>query len=117
MGYRITLSTKVYDLNGFSILKNVQNEVDVVLSRRVQSTKVLNGGVWVNDMGFSHGDSVYRYSMKNVSKSLYEQLSYLIKNHSDFFLVNNDGAFAVKLKNLTMASSVLTLSFTVVSSA
>ncbi len=102
----IGLSTTTYDLQGDLILDaDLENSDIVNLSRRVSKQALLDGGVSVNDFGFSEGDRKVVLAFRDLDEEtsvnmerifkLYSKLALsargqvLLVNQSDFTIDNN----------------------------
>jgi len=89
----ISITTKIYDLNGEV---NINQDPDSDLyknSRRVSRTPTLDGGCVITDQGFSHGDRTLTITKKNISPFKAERVWYLFKTYSLIQVSFHDGCF------------------------
>jgi hypothetical protein len=89
----VGLSSPTFDLNGnVSINALGSSDVDTI-DRRVNRVKTLDGGVVVNDGGFSHGDRTVRIAWKVTNAAQFSALQYLVQTYSQLRLSLRDGVY------------------------
>lgn len=80
--------------------------------RRQTKTKTLNGGVYINDLGFSEADSDFDFTLPNTPIEDVEIMVMLAKNFSSLFLATEDGLFEGGIKRHSL-KSVPTFTFSI----
>lgn len=89
----IGIASRTFDLDGDFIFHlkdyNIGNDLDGG-SRRVTRTKTLDGGVYVNDNGYTAGDKTITILLTTPIKSIVESLIELLKNHGEVTISMND---------------------------
>jgi len=89
----IGISSATFDLNGDFIFHlkdyNVGDDLDEG-TRRVTRTKTLDGGVYINDNGYTAGDKTINILLVNPIKTITEKLKNLLKNHGEVTISMND---------------------------
>ena len=81
--------------------------------RRVTRTETTDGGVVVQDGGFTHGDRTFVFPCR-VNRAEIERLAYMRANHSQLRCVTREGVFRVFWggeNSLTHKGNLVTLRF------
>jgi len=106
---KIALGTKTFDPSGAIVFDCDVATSDIEnIERRVQRTRLLSGGVYLNDSGYSPGDRTLRIKVDPAPADVLETLDYLIKNYSELTVVTPDGAYLGVIKQKYVTGSVLT---------
>lgn len=90
----IAISTVLFDLDGNFIfydkdLNTDQSKTDEA-TRRTSKVQTLDGGVFVDDSGYSVGDSDIKVSVKSPTKALYKKLLNVFKYHRAVVVVTEN---------------------------
>jgi len=89
----IGLSTRTFDLAGAIIIRELPGESDLeVFERRLSKTATLDGGVVVEDRGYTHGDRTFTV-VAPTSIALRDALSYLTQSYSELVVSTAGGVF------------------------
>lgn len=101
----ICLSTKTFDLNGYVHLFNIDLSTSDTRSRtrRVSRFATLDGGAYIDDAGYSHGDRTITAIMTG-TESIFDALVYLIENYGSMWISLPDGAFTGSLSRVDRSS-------------
>lgn len=110
----ISLSTITFDMAGNIIFRNeLLNSNTTSVSRRLTRTKTLDGGVVLQDKGFSHGDRTFSFLIPNAIQTDVERLYYIISTYSEIYLVTSDGFFKGNLSTYSFLKGILRFTFLV----
>lgn len=111
----IAFSTVDFDLNGSVIvIGEVANSNDKDnLSRRVQRTKTLDGGVVIIDYGYSVGDRTIKVTIADITEQSLRNIQRLIQTYSGFIICTNEGAFHCAVSDLTYLDGIGEITFLV----
>jgi hypothetical protein len=88
----ISLSTQTYDINGYVMLDVIPTNL-FDARRRGSVTATLDGGVSVYDSGYSVADQTIKCQVNAPSKSLLEQLQYIVSHYGQIVVCCEAGAF------------------------
>jgi len=80
-------------------------------SRRVNRKKTLDGGVSINDMGFSHGDRTFEIVSDPATIAEYERARYMHQAYPSLLLSCDEGLFFGTLKSVLVDRGKLYLTF------
>ena len=99
----IGISTTIYDIDGAIILKDILQRSTSVksLTRRINKVATLDGGVIVEDRGFSEGDRNFEIFVP-FSQTVHDIMLRLIKTYDQLLLTNDEGAFLVAPAEFTL---------------
>ena len=90
----IAIATTIFDLNGTIVLHNREATINTdAMYRRMSKSALLDGGVWVVDGGFSHGDRDFTISINEPSEALVAQIKYLMEYYPLFTISTAEGVF------------------------
>jgi hypothetical protein len=106
----ISISTFLLDDAGVLIAPEFTSSEFEGLSRRVQKTATLDGGVDVQDLGYTDLDRPVSIDVP-CSRAVYDQLKYLIANYSELGLSTRAGFNTVALKSVKRNDEKITLVF------
>lgn len=97
----ITLSALVFDpLGSVSLDELPSSDMDGV-SRRVNRAKTLDGGVVINDGGFSHGDRTFRVRWRIKSEADFERVQRMARLYSRVHVATRRGLFLAVPESVT----------------
>lgn len=96
----ISLSTLLFDLDGYFVLHAAEGSDFNAVSRRVNRVATLDGGAAVNDFGFSHADRRFTVA-SNVTKSLHDRLQRTVELHGRLRCCTREGVFLVAIESMT----------------
>jgi hypothetical protein len=103
----VILSTKTYDLDGFlEITLEGSREALLERTRRAVVTPTLDGGVAVQDGGFTHGDRTIDVRMQPTRTEL-TTLTYLIETYSQLNCSLRDGFYTAVPQRLSAPAPVM----------
>ena len=103
----VILSTKTFDLDGYlEITLEGSREVLIERTRRASVTPTLDGGVAVQDGGFSHGDRAIDVRVMPTRNDL-DTLKYIIENYSQINCAMREGFFTAVPQRLSSPSAML----------
>jgi hypothetical protein len=111
----ISVCTKEFDLLGSFIISERLGIVGNrdTLTRRISKSATLDGGVFINDGGLSHGDRSFQIQLNSPSQSLIDTIKYMIEYHSDFTISKEDGLFSGVIEDLSDSGTRYTVSLSV----
>lgn len=100
------ISTQLYDLNGWVYLSgiNIGNSNTRTKQRRVNRSKTLDGGVYIDDLGYADGDRTLTLSA-DVDEDTEDRLFNILENHSLIWVSLHDGAFTAVMNSVSMNST------------
>lgn len=111
----ISLASRTFDLNGTFLFYNEDYETDNELdeaSRRVTKTKTLDGGVYINDNGYTASDKTITIVLVNPSKELASGLKRLLQVHGEVTIsMNNEVLLCVPESYLLSGGNVRMIFF------
>lgn len=111
----ISISTTVFDMIGNLIIKNETPSFDMrTLSRRINRSKTLDGGVVLQDSGFAHGDRTFNIKVVAAKKDYAERMFYLTSNYAELLFVNSEGVFEGNIENYSFLKGNLNFTFLVI---
>lgn len=79
-------------------------------TRRVTRRATINGGVYLDDNGFSHGDRTFEIKAK-ATPGLVESVDQLKINYSQYKCLTNEGVFNGVIQSTTIQDDVLNIKF------
>lgn len=79
-------------------------------SRRINRRATINGGVYFDDQGFSHGDRTLSISVPR-STGLLEKLKGLISTYALYHCITAEGAFTGTIQRIDERTDILTITF------
>lgn len=104
---RMTLSTMTFDVLGsVSFMADRTSGNIESLARRGNVTATLDGGAYVEDMGFSDADR--EWDIKVVAPTVLQVmlLKYLVKTYSILIVASSEGVFTCWPSNISLDSTV-----------
>ena len=97
----IGISTKLFDLNGSHTFQSgTTSEIDSKITRRVSTTKTLDGGSYVSDGGYSDSDKVINFKVFDLDEDTINKLNNIAKNHSRIYVCLRSGAYEGTIKQI-----------------
>ena len=109
---RVFVSAITFDLQGYAMLEPLPDSDYGVLLRRANRVRTLDGGVAVNDFGFTHADREFLLNLRP-SKATDTTLRYLVENYGQVHVSTDDGFFtAIPQYVVIDGVATLTLSIT-----
>ena len=112
MAYRSGLASSTYMEDGGFILTPLPNSDLRAAERRVSRVRTLDGGVVLNDSGFSHGDRTLRIRISS-SRALWDRLWALFRTAATVTLSLDDGCYRGALSGITEAEGRIELNILV----
>lgn len=89
----ILVSSEQFDINGKAILRiGLRTDLET-MSRRANRTGTLDGGVVMEDYGFSHGDRTLDVRIDRVTARLRDTLKGMIQLHAYWLVSLPDGVY------------------------
>ena len=89
----ITIHSTTFDLDGTVELPVLPDSLDGETRRRVTRVATLDGGVAVNDRGFSEGDRDLLYTWKTVSKAHNDAIDRIVRLYPRVTVSNRQGCY------------------------
>jgi len=89
----VHVETKLFDLSGHLIIQAKPDTTTGRLTRRVNRSATLDGGVAINDQGFAHGDRTVEIYYKPVSKAHDDIARRIVEFHGRVYLTMPDGCY------------------------
>lgn len=89
----ISITSQEFDPQGYLQISPLPDNEPGALTRRVSRVATLDGGVAINDRGFSHGDRTLTYRYKPVSEEHDARARRLLQLHSRVNVSNEEGVF------------------------
>jgi len=107
----MSISTPTYDLLGSVMLHNIEaRDSDMYsLVRRSVRTPTLNGGSYLDDLGYTDEDRTLEVVLANGTDEQRESLEYMIRAYSELNIMLPDGAYIGNLQQLSDAGGKLRL--------
>jgi len=102
----ISINTTTSDTNGSILINTVADIRDN--TARISRTKTLDGGVVINNSGFSAGDMTLRIS-ERISESKAAVLWYIFQNYTSILLSTNAGLFLAAIQSLKPNNGKMTM--------
>lgn len=81
-------------------------------SRRVTRKATIDGGVHIDDLGFSHGDRTFEIRVVN-SVDLERKIDLLMQNFTLYHCLTLDGIFSGVIQRKTVQDNIMTITFLV----
>jgi len=108
----IFISAITFDLQGTADIHALANSDAGTMTRRTSRTATLDGGVAVNDFGYTDADRDMIVSMKQ-TKSLDDTLRYIVRNYGQIHVSTPEGFYkAIPSYTARAGIGTLTLSIT-----
>ncbi len=93
--------TLEFDLDGDIVIHDEFSESQVHdFKRRVSRTKTLDGGVYINDFGYTSGDRTIELSLGSLSLVDVDNVKRLFKSYSKFIVVTREGPFLANAEGM-----------------
>jgi|GEM_PF-571313 len=94
----ISISTRVYDLNGARVFRDDELDQKYVctnrdIQRRMSRTATLDGGVSVYDTGYAVGDRDITVRVPNASPETIDFMAYLVQTYNEITVTTDESAF------------------------
>lgn len=90
----IGLTTKTFDLQGALILRNAESLSKIsAVSRRLRKSATLDGGVDIENSGFSQGDRKFQIVVPVKTEEQYNSYLYLIATYPEVIVSTREGSF------------------------
>lgn len=95
----VQICAKLFDPMGYLTIETLPEVNSAIVSRRLSKVATLDGGVAVNDGGFSHGDRSITFQYKNSTLEQDNIARRLVELHSRVYVSTDEGLFdAVPLR-------------------
>ena len=108
----ISISAPIYDPAG--VVRIQDAPATDPLRRRVNRQRTLDGGVVVNDGGYSHGDRDITVRWRPKSQAEYDAVARLLQMYPQLIVSTREGVFRCAPSSLESRSGEATLSLLVV---
>ena len=109
----IHLSAPLYDPLGHVGIDNLPASELGDVTRRVNRSKTLDGGVAINDGGYSAGDRTFRVRWKIRSADQFQQVQRMVQLYSLLTVITTEGVFTAAPESLTDRGGIGTLTLLV----
>ena len=90
---RVNISAKTFDISAVMEINTLPENTQGAMARRANRVATLDGGVSLNDMGYSHGDRDIQLIYKSVSDTHDTIARRLVELHSRVILSMPEGCF------------------------
>jgi len=108
----IVLITPEYNPSGnIAFLELAETDL-TSLSRRISKRKTIDGGVFLDDMGFSEGDRTLTITTL-ATVATYSGVANFIKNFNTYFCSTAEGVFKGTISGVKLAGNIATITFLV----
>ena len=97
----ITISSTTYDLNGSVQIDPLPGTTEGQVQRRVNRVATLDGGVAVNDRGYSEGDRTLTYIWKSLSKAHNDSIARILRLYPQVHVATPLGVFLAAPQTFT----------------
>lgn len=108
----IIVTAQTFDALGVVVLRNFFASDILSGSRRVTRNATLDGGVGVNDLGFSHGDRDLVVAGA-VSETEEADLWYLFRTYATVSVATGEGLFSCGMRDFSSKNGKLSITFLV----
>lgn len=110
----ISISTSVSNITGNIIIKTQNHQMSQMREKKARLTKTetLDGGVHIENNGYSDGDQTFSIIAK-ITREQDETITNIFENYIDAVLSNADGVFYGAISYLKIKNDVMTLTFEV----
>jgi len=103
----IGIAATQFDVLGAVVFKEDMAESDMEsLSRRGSKAKTLDGGVYIEDLGFSDSDRDFKIKVNNPTIAQVDTLKYLVRTYSTLLFACREGVFLGLITDLTVTQDV-----------
>lgn len=109
----IGLSTLVYDLNGYMILKESPDTIFPNTTRRVNRSATLDGNSIISDFGHSVSDGTYIIKLRDLIKADRDKLKNIVESYSLLRLSTKQGCMLGVIKSLDVEATPVEILFLV----
>lgn len=100
----IAISSPTFDIDGHVVIHPLPGSNIGETRRRVNRVPTLDGGVAVNDRGFSEGDRTLSYEWDAVSKAHNDAVERLFRLYARLFVSTPDGVYSAAPQVFTPGS-------------
>lgn len=111
----IGISTRLFDIDGnflFAAKDIITNDLtNMNVYRRISKVKTLDGSVFIDDSGYTAGDTDIVITVKNPSSSLYSKLRNIFIYHSFAVIAAREGNYLCVPSSIRMVSGNAVMSF------
>jgi len=109
----ISISAPTFDLDGSLLLRGSARSDLFSQSRRVSRTATLDGGVYLDDMGFTHGDRTLRITVKADSLKTIDALAYLHRTYAQLMVATIEGVFLGAISQISVTNGDIIITYLV----
>jgi len=95
----IVLMSPVFNADGNIHVKPLPDSNLDGVSRRVSRRATIDGGVWVDDFGYSDGDRTLSIK-SNMDREDYARVKDFVQRYGELVLINDDGVFTGSIESL-----------------
>lgn len=107
-----SICSELFDVDGVVVAERAASNsgVGLSVSRRVAVTPTLDGGVTLDDLGFSGADDEIALSFP-LADSLFDRLNYLISTHAALTLSDKSGFYGGALTSVSVSGGAIAATF------
>lgn len=110
----ITFSSKNFDLIGsVTVREDVEDNGLLDSSRRVSRTATLDGGVVIDDAGYTDGDRTFNVTVRDIAQDDLDKLRWIQSVHADHRAATRDGFFSGVIEDISFKNGDATIVFLV----
>lgn len=106
----ITLRVPEYEARGNIKINELADSKLLDSTRRVNRRATIDGGVFLDDLGFSHGDRTFDIKSQETLENS-ERLRELQRNYRIYECVTSEGVFLGTISDIRSKEGILTLQF------
>ena len=104
----VSLSTELFDIDGDFVFDSVPDDTEMDnFTRRLSRIKTLDGGVAMNDFGYSPGDRTIILAVAGLDAAAIAVISRVIQQHKSFIVCGINGAFSSGISGVAYSGGVL----------
>jgi len=105
----ISITTKLFDVDGYLLLNNAS--INVTERRRASISETLDGNAIYDDAGYSSADSNYTIRVTRPTQAEINKARYLLSAHAHHQLSANGYFFTGVLSSVSQSTDNLTMTF------
>ena len=110
----ISITSTTFDLNGHVEIETLAGTADGETVRRVNRVATLDGGVAINDRGYSEGDRTLEYSWKPVSMAHNAAIERIVKLYPSVYVSTPSGVYLASPQRFTPGVTECSISLLVI---
>jgi len=101
----ISISTLTSDTMGSVVINELPSSDLDTKTARVNRSKTLDGGVYINHFGFSHGDRTLKID-SNLPESQVARINHIFTNYTSVLVSMRDGVYKGTIKDVNAQGQI-----------